>query len=629
MSGADRLGNIATTYGGGGKPTVWRGTGAAFAHVPRPFTPEDRLDRLPGSFAGDTSRLVFDGRLDNRDDLIAALEIEPARAAGLGDAALLMAALERWGTDACLRLVGAFSFAWWDATSHRLILAVDATGGRAVFAHDDTRRLCFATRPLAVLGFPGVKRQIDEIAMAHLLLARPMPADHTAFHGVFRLPPAGLLVWQQGRYSVSRYWQPDLGRHIRYRDNRDYVLAGRDMLDRVVKASLRAIGPVGSQLSGGLDSAAVSATAARLLAPGRLHTLTAFPDPSAPLPSGHPRLIYNEASLAGATAALYPNIDAHYLPAGDITPGEEDASRLFQECGLPLRNFTNFGSWQPLYAKARELGASVILTGISGNHTLSWKSEALLADLASSGRFIALAQQLWGLHQHDQRLWPQIRSNLLSYLGPAGIRKAVRRWRGTDRNWQLRSSASEALAATVDAGWITERVRAATDRPDRDRRQRLAYLERNWAQNQWLTGISYVTGCDLRDPLGDRRMTEFCLALPAELWQSGGQPRSFAREVLRDRLPAVVLDSRARGYQDANWFHRLTVLRPVFMAELDRLENSPAARHMLNLSRIRAVAEDWPADADAAMARGSDMLDLFGRGIHYGRFIRWVEGSNG
>jgi asparagine synthase (glutamine-hydrolysing) len=65
------------------------------------------------------------------------------------------------------------------------------------------------------------------------------------------------------------------------------------------------------------------------------------------------------------------------------------------------------------------------------------------------------------------------------------------------------------------------------------------------------------------------------------------------------------------------------------MAELDRLEASPTARHMLDLPRIRAVAEEWPADADAAMARATDMLDLFGRGIHYGRFIRWVEGSNG
>ena len=52
-----RLGGIATTYGGGGKPSVWQGDGAALVHVPRPFTPEDRLDRFPAAFAGATSRL--------------------------------------------------------------------------------------------------------------------------------------------------------------------------------------------------------------------------------------------------------------------------------------------------------------------------------------------------------------------------------------------------------------------------------------------------------------------------------------------------------------------------------------------------------------------------------------------
>lgn len=629
LRGADRLGGIAATYGGGGKASVWRGDAASLIQVPRPLTPEDSLDRMPGTFAGGTSRLVFDGRLDNRDVLIDALGLQAAHARRLGDGSLLMAALERWGTDACARLVGAFAFAWWDEVTHRLVLAVDATGGRALFVHDDGRRLCFATRPLAVLAFPDVERRIDDESMAHLLLGRAMPADATPFRGVFRLPAAGMLVWRGGCRSVGRYWRPDLGRRIRYRDPREYVEAAREVLDRVVAASLRSAGPVVCQLSGGLDSTAVAATAARLRHPGVLHTLTAFPDPAAPLPSERPGVFYDEVPLARAVAARYPNIDAHYLPAGGITPGEEDASRLFWEFGMPLRNFTNFGAWDPLFARARDLGASVVLAGTAGNCTLSWKSEALLADLACSGRLVELARQLRGLRRHGYALWAQVRSNLLQYALPAGARSMVRRLRGSHDAWRLRSSATEGLAASVDAAAITEKVLIATGQGDRDRRFRLACLENHWARSQWLAGHPYVSGCELRDPLGDRRLVEFCLALPPGLWQSGGRPRSFAREVLRDRLPGEVVDNRKRGYQNGDWYHRLTLLRPAFMAELDRLEASPAARRMVDLPRLRAVAADWPADADAAMARASDMLDVFGRGIHYGRFIRWVEGSNG
>ncbi|WP_372024079.1 asparagine synthase-related protein [Tistrella mobilis] len=626
--GSDGLNGIAATYGGGGRASVWRSDSAAMVHVPRPVTPEDRLDRFPAAFAGGTSRLVFDGRLDNREDVIRALALDPARAVRLGDGALVMAALERWGIDACPRLIGAFAFAWWNESLRRLVMAADASGGRTIFAHSDGRRLRFASRPLAVLAFPGMARQVDETAMAHLLLARPIPAGATPFRGVFRLPPAGLLVWKDGHHSISRYWRPDPGRRIVYRDPRDYVQAAREMLDQVVAANLRAIDPVACQLSGGLDSSAVAATAARLSSPQALHTLTAQPDPTAPMPAERPRGFYDEGPLAAATAALYPNITAHYLPAGPITPGEEDATALFRQFGVPMRNFTNFGAWQPLYARAKALGASVILTGTAGNCTLSWKSQALLADLAASGRFVELARQLQGLRRHGHRPWPQIRQNLLPYIIPARARRQMQRLRGTADKWRRRALLTADLEALVEPVAVTDSVLISTDRADYDRRSRIAYLDRYFANCQWLAGHPYVTGCDPRDPLGDRRLVEFCLALPVTIWQTNGKPRSFAREVLKDRLPPRVVDNQKRGYQNGDWFHRLTQLRPAFMAELDRLEASAGVRRMVNLPRIRAVAENWPADADAAMARDAEMLDLFGRGIHYSRFIRWIEGSN-
>lgn len=623
----DRLGSIAATYGGG-KSVIWRDNAAALVHVSRPFTPEDRLDRFPAAFTGGTSRLVFDGRLDNRDALITALELAPADAARYGDGGIVMAALERWGADACPRLIGAFAFAWWDASSRQMILGVDACGGRVVFAHNNGKQLYFATRPLAVLAFPGMARQVDEAAMAHLLLGRPIPAGATPFRGVFRLPPAGLLIWRDGSHSLRRYWQPDLGHRITYRDPQEYVPAARELLDRVTAPQLRTIGPIACQLSGGLDSSAVAATAARLLQPQTLHTLTSYPDPAAPLPRELPRGFYNEMALAQATASLYPNIDAHYLAAGEISLGEKDPNRLFWEFGIPLRNFTNAGAWEPLYARARALGASVLLMGSAGNCTLSWRSQALLADLAASGRFLALARQLRGLKRHGYRAGPQIRWNLLAHLAPPRIRTMMRRLRGTADFWRQRAAASNDLADSVDAGAIADNVLIDTGHAQRDRRLRLVYLEKHWSNCQWMAGLSYVSGCDARDPLGDRRLVEFCLALPDEIWQRSGQPRSFAREVLRDRLPSDVVDNHKRGYQNGDWFHRLSLLRPAFMAELERLEASPAVQHMIDLPRIRAVAENWPADADAAMARDAEMLDIFGRGIHYGRFIRWVEGSN-
>ncbi|MBU2089281.1 MAG: UPF0262 family protein, partial [Alphaproteobacteria bacterium] len=130
----ERLGSIAVTYGGG-KGRLWRGDTAALILTPRAFTPEDRLDRLPAAFMGGMSHLVFDGRLDNRNELIASLNLPAPDAARLGDAALVMAALERWGVDACPRFIGAFALAWWNELDRRLVLDIATEAGQPVATH--------------------------------------------------------------------------------------------------------------------------------------------------------------------------------------------------------------------------------------------------------------------------------------------------------------------------------------------------------------------------------------------------------------------------------------------------------------------------------------------------------------
>ncbi|CAK0744936.1 asparagine synthase (glutamine-hydrolysing) [Azospirillaceae bacterium] len=597
-----RLQALAATHGDG-KPALWQGECGAFAQTLRPVTPEDRFDRLPGCFAGGSSVMVFDGRLDNRDDLTEALGIAQERVATMGDGALTMAALERWGEEACPRLIGDFAFAWWNGRARRLVLACDAVGGRTVYVHAGPQRLCFATRPLAVLGFPGVPREVDMETMACFLLARPLPAGFTPFRGVFRLPPAGRLVWQDGRCRIERHWWPDPTRRIRYRDSRDYVAAARELLDQAVTAQLRLIGPVVCHLSGGLDSSGVAATAARLLPQSTVHTLTMVPDPTAPLPAQPDGRRFDEGPLAAATAALYSNIVHHIVPAGELTADEFDPTRLFRAIGYPVRNYLNFGAWQPAFAKARELGATVILTGDGGNATLSWQNRSL---------------------------WPHLRRHLTHNVAPSGLYHLWRRLCGKAAiEWMSVSAISPEFAAGISLERILKEPPFTIGSDRFNRHLHLDFLERHWARRPVQANLGFATGCELRDPLSDRRLTEFTLAIPRQQWQLGGVPRSFARRVLSDRLPPMVVNFMGRGRQCADWFHRLSGLRETFLAEIERLEASPTARRMLDLARLKALANDWPANADAAEHRREEFLAAFGRGVYYGQFIRWVEGSNG
>ena len=627
--GVGRVRAIADSHGGTGEVRSWRGDGAAVAQVSQAVTPEDRFDRLPGHFAGGQSVLLFDGRLDNRADLLRELDILPGQSASLGDGALVMAAVEHWGEDACGHLIGDFALGWWDDARRRLMLACDAAGGRTVYFHVGTRGLFFATRPLALHGFPEVPRAVDRQTMAYLLLRQTQPADRSHYQDIFRLPAAGRLLWTPMGHRVDRYWRLDWSRRIRFRHDDDYVAAGREMLNKVVSAQLRMLGPVVCQLSGGLDSPAVTATAARLLTPAPLHTITTTPDPAARLPAEPAKLVFDEWPLAARVAALYPNITAHHAPSGALTLHERDPIRAFQGFGQPVRNLLNFGGFRRGFELARELGAKVLLTGLAGNVTLSWQSAALPAEMLVSGDLAGLARQIVGLRREGGGWMEILRRQLAAPLAPLRLKQV---WRELSPRptefWKRYSAITPEFAAEMDAMAISEGFWAPLDAPGPDSRARQRFFEEHWSRRQFMAAHPYVSGCELRDPLGDRRMVEFCLAIPAEQWQLKGIPRSFARRVLADRVPSEVTESRRVGYQGADWFHRLDGLREVMAEEVDRLENSAAVRQMIDIPRLRALLDDWPADADAAQSRFGPMQSALHRGLQYARFIHWIEGSN-
>jgi len=626
-STARRLFSIAATQGTI-KPRLWQGAGLVLAHVQEVVTPEDRRERLPASFAGGRWVFVFDGRIDNRDDLTAELGLAGEQV-GLPDSRLVMAALERWGEDACARLIGDFAFASWDQGQRRLFLACDAVGGRTIYHHQTPHGIVFATSVHAVQSLVDRGREVDLRSAAHLLLNRHIPAEATLYCGTGRLPPAGWMAWTGDTIRRGRYWRPDWRRTIRYRNDDDYVNAARELLDRAVAARLRAVGPVACHLSGGLDSTAVAATAARLVAPASLHTVTVVPDPNAPLPPLREGAVYDEWPLAEAVARQHPNMVAHRMPAGELTADEIDQTRQFWAFGLPLRNITNFGCFEPSVRKVRQLGGSVVLSGMSGNMTLSWQSWAFLADLWVSGNLPEMTRQIISAWRRGENVSQRIRQDLIAPLLSPRVRRMIQHLRGRQPDrWENFSVINPSFAADIDADAIYDSNSLMSDAPTHDARLRLRLLERTWSQRSILAAMPRVSGIELRDPLGDRRIVEFCFALPAGIWQQNGVKRSFARRVLADRLPDEVANSRVRGVQDAQWFHRLSQRRDDLVAEIDRLEASPLASRVLNLARLRAIAQSWPADAQEADRRAGELLGGFGRGVQLGQFLRWVEGGN-
>jgi asparagine synthase (glutamine-hydrolysing) len=141
-----------------------------------------------------------------------------------------------------------------------------------------------------------------------------------------------------------------------------------------------------------------------------------------------------------------------------------------------------------------------------------------------------------------------------------------------------------------------------------------------------MSGDSY--GYEVRDPHADRRLLEFALSVPEPLYRRDGVPRSFARKVFADRLPRDIFDERLRGTNAPTWFRFMDAKRQDIATDIERLEASPLARRLIDLPKLKQLMAQWPKDEQAAEMRRYEFRSALARGVHVGRFIRWVEGGN-
>lgn len=583
--------------------------------------PEDRFDRQPLIGGGGRFTLVADLRLDNRDALCRALGIEAAQARSLADSAILLAAWERWEEQCFDRLLGDYAFALWDARDHRLILARDHFGNRPLHYHIGPRCVAFASMPKGLHALPGIPYGPDPVRIAESLVMLPEAGPRSFFAAVSRVEAGCFVSIERGRHQVQRHWQP---RGPSGRVDGDPVEAVREHLDRATRARLRgADGNVGSHLSGGYDSAGVTATAARLMAEsgGRVTAFTAVPRTGFVDPEPE-RRIGDEGALARATAAMYPNIDHVLLPIEPGTP----LDRLDCDFALfdrPVRNLCNQRWMAQINASARDRGLTVMLTGTNGNMTISHAGMELLAELAGRGRLFALSRASQALVRSGRLSWLGTLDRSLGAWLPEPLWRTIHRLAGHP---QTRVSDHSAInPAKLPA--LSDRARG---------------LGRNFAQmpfrNAFDIRLSQMTavdmgnynkgmlagwGVDYRDPTSDRLLIEYCLSLPTNLFLENGLPRALAAKALADRVPASVLAERRRGMQAVDWFEGMEAARGAIDAEIALARNIPAAADALDLDRMAALVAHWPS---GAAWRSSAVVSAYRialiRGISASHFLR-------
>jgi asparagine synthase (glutamine-hydrolysing) len=175
-----------------------------------------------------------------------------------GDTETLLYAYCAWGTRLLERLQGMFAFAIWDKRKQQLFLARDHMGVKPLFYQWNQQTLVFASELKALIEHPSVSREIDLDAVGTFLECQFIPAPQTIYRQVKRLPAAHAMLLADGKLETWRYWSPDFTAKLEL----DEVAAEARLHEEVRGAVARMMVsdvPIGSFLSGGLDSSLVSA----------------------------------------------------------------------------------------------------------------------------------------------------------------------------------------------------------------------------------------------------------------------------------------------------------------------------------------------------------------------------------
>lgn len=552
------------------------------------YADSSSIDPVESAIAqGRDLSLVADVRLDNRSELCRKLDLPLSTY----DTALLRAAWRRWGVDMVSHLLGGFAFACWDAASRTLFLARDHSGERPLHFVRSTNAFAFASTPLALGELPWVGREIDLARFANFLAIVTPGDSQTLFRGVERLLPGHWLKWTPHGVDIRCYWHPSDAPQIRYRRDAEYVEDLRSRLDDAVAVRLAGTAGIASELSGGLDSTSVTATAARLLAQrgSRLTSFTAIPLPAY---GGRtlPGRIGDEGPHAAEVAALYPNID-HVLvdTAGrDLVDAAHRAARL---TGEPAFNPTNQLWVDAILDGVRSRGLGVLLQGVSGNGTISFGGLIGLSDLFRRGHWFTLLRQTRELRAGGHTSWRGAAAWATGPVTPMWLRRL---FHPEMRDFSFAFSpvhpdraAEYHLKQRVQDGFFgSENSSAAV------RRQMYEYFDPGVANAAAAAGWQI----EQRDPTQDKRIYDFCFGIPIEQYLAGGQSRSLVRRAMQGRLPESTLKRTDRGLQAADWYLVVGAQRDRLTAELTRAERSPMVRHLIDTVRLRALLKSWPVD---------------------------------
>lgn len=488
--------------------------------------------------------VVYNGEIFNHATIRPDLEQAGHRYHSRSDTETILHGWEEWGPRSLDRYRGMFAFALWDMDKRTLFCARDRLGIKPFYYYWDGKLFAFASEIKALLAHPGIATRFDQTGVEEYLAWGFLNGDKTLFQGIRRLPPGhwmeiDLASGEPAAPRITQYWDVPAPSASPVRDDAEWIAECRQRLEETVRMRLMSDVPLGSFLSGGVDSSAITALMQRFTG-SRVKTFSV----------GYAETAFSELDYARRTAAAL-GTDHHEVRLGRDAFFEA-LPRLIWHEDEPIA-WPSSVSLYFVSRRARE-EVTVVLTGEGADELFG--GYARYAHYLQQRRLASSWGLLPGSLRAGVRRWIRESSTL-----KAGLRRRLEHTLlvrdATPQSLYLENflyafAPARELMRTPDpdsdpgAVWMRHHQSRKGEELDRllYADQKTYLVELLMKQDQ----MSMATSIESRVPFLDHPFVEFAARVPARLKIRNGQGKWILREAVRDIVPAEVLTRSKMGF---------------------------------------------------------------------------------
>ena len=557
---------------------TWVNDNVGLGHQMLWTTPESLHEELP--FEEDDLVITSDARIDNRKELSEKLGIRDEE--DVSDSYFILKAYEKWG-DACPdKLLGDFAFAIWDTEKEKLFCARDHMGVKPFYYYLDDDMFVFGTEIKALFCVDGVPREINERKIALYLMKDTMDSENTFYKDIKSFPAAHLSLIAKTKFKIHIYWKLDSNLEIKMESEEEYAKAFREIFEEAVRCRLRSSFPIGFELSGGLDSSSIVCMAQEILnnenQNSKIKTFSSVYDESKEC---------DERNYIKKVLNKY-EINSTFINGDAISPLKDIENVLWhQDQPFFSPHLTN---QIESYKKMKNFQIRILFSGEGGDQIISHGNN-YLKELAFKLKWKEVLSELNGAsNKFNESKISIIKKNIIYPSIPLFIKKLIKLFLyKKEVNFKLKKDFLKKLKLENKNNFIITNLEKFTSKE-------YHYFIINHPLAQTVFGIMdrgiSKFNLEPRYPFFDKRLVEFCYALPTDMKLKSGWSRYVMRIAMENILPEDIQWRPEKANLNVSFKRNLMLFEKNTIIKMVN-EKAYAIKDYVDIQIIEEILEDY------------------------------------